>query len=142
GPRGDLGHVHGAARRGRCDVRPDAVGARGGRHGGHRRSVDWQAAVTRARRLRIALYATLACNALWLVLVALVYAAPLPARTTAWSTAVGYGDGRPEHVFLGGEGVWWLPVTLGRVGPAYVAALFALEDKGFYSHTGVDPVAI
>lgn len=104
--------------------------------------MDWQAAVTRARRLRIALYATLACNALWLVLVALVYAVPLPARTTDWSITVEYRDGRPAHVFLSRDEKWRLPVTLDRVDPAYVAALIALEDKRFYSHTGVDPVAI
>ncbi len=35
-----------------------------------------------------------------------------------------------------------MPVSLDRVDPAYVEALIALEDERFFSHPGVDPIAI
>jgi penicillin-binding protein 1C len=104
--------------------------------------VDWQAAVKRARRLRVALIALVACNALWLVLIGAVYAVPLPARTADWSIAVEYRDGHPAHIFLTGDEKWRLPVSLERVDPKFLDALIALEDQRFYSHAGVDPIAI
>ena len=84
----------------------------------------------------------LAANVLWLALVTAVFAVPLPPRTTDFSVAVEYRDGRPAHVFLTDDEKWRLPVTLDRVDPTFLAALVALEDKRFYSHTGVDPIAI
>jgi penicillin-binding protein 1C len=102
--------------------------------------VDRQAAV--ARWLRRGLVAAIAANALWLALIAAVYAVPLPARTADWSVAVEYRDGTPAYVFLTADEKWRLPVELARVDPKLVTALVALEDKRFYSHLGVDPVAI
>ncbi|HEY5951809.1 MAG TPA: penicillin-binding protein 1C [Kofleriaceae bacterium] len=112
--------------------------------------MDRQAAVTRrlsrtprrARWLRRALIAVIAVNALWLVLIGAVFAVPLPARSNDWSVAVEYRDGQPAYIFLTGDEKWRLPVTLDRVDPKYVDALIALEDKRFYSHVGVDPIAI
>ncbi|NVB85797.1 MAG: penicillin-binding protein 1C [Kofleriaceae bacterium] len=83
-----------------------------------------------------------AINVAWLVLVAAVYAVPLPSRDLDWSVSVEYRDGRPAHVFLTSDDKWRLPVSLARVEPKYVEALVALEDKRFYSHAGVDPIAI
>ncbi len=83
-----------------------------------------------------------AINVLWLVLVAAVYAVPLPARELDWSVSVEYRDGQPAHVFLTSDDKWRLPVSLARVDPKYIASLVALEDKRFYSHHGVDPIAI
>jgi penicillin-binding protein 1C len=95
-----------------------------------------------ARWLRRALIATIAINSLWLVLIGAVYAVPLPKRTSDWSITVEYRDGQPAYVFLTTDEKWRLPVTLERVDPKYVDALIALEDKRFYSHVGVDPIAI
>ena len=96
----------------------------------------------KARWLRRGLIAIITINALWLVLIGAVFAVPLPARTSDWSVAVEYRDGRPAYIFLTTDEKWRLPVTLERVDPKYVAALIALEDKRFYSHVGVDPIAI
>ncbi|HEU4611548.1 MAG TPA: transglycosylase domain-containing protein, partial [Kofleriaceae bacterium] len=104
--------------------------------------MDRQAALKRARRLRVAFVAIIAANALWLALIAAVFAVPLPARPADWSVTVEYRDGQPAYVFLSHDEKWRLPVTLERVDPKYVDALIALEDKRFYSHIGVDPVAI
>lgn len=95
-----------------------------------------------ARWLRRGFLAVIAANALWLALVAAVYALPLPARTTDVSTIVEYRDGEPAYVFLTGDEKWRLPVSLERVDPKFTAALVALEDKRFFAHAGVDPVAI
>ncbi len=40
------------------------------------------------------------------------------------------------------DGRWRLPLTPREVDPAYLAMLFAFEDKRFASHAGVDPLAI
>ena len=92
--------------------------------------------------MRIAFGVVIALNALWLVLLGAVYAVPLPARTNDWSVTVEYRDGTPAHVFLTHDEKWRLPVSLERVDPKFVAALIALEDKRFFSHVGVDPLAI
>jgi penicillin-binding protein 1C len=81
-------------------------------------------------------------NALWLALVIALYAVPLPAHGLGWSVSVEYRDGQPAHVFLSPDEKWRLPVELARVDPALVRALVALEDKRFWSHHGVDPIAI
>jgi penicillin-binding protein 1C len=67
---------------------------------------------------------------------------PLPDRGAGWSAVVEYRDGTPAYVFLAPDDKWRLRVELDRVDPSYVRALVALEDKRFWSHHGVDPVAI
>ncbi|HEX5058606.1 MAG TPA: penicillin-binding protein 1C [Kofleriaceae bacterium] len=99
-------------------------------------------AALKARWLRRGLIAAIALNALWLVLIGAVFAVPLPERSSDWSVAVEYRDGQPAYIFLTHDEKWRLPVTLDRVDPKYTAALIALEDKRFYSHVGVDPIAI
>jgi penicillin-binding protein 1C len=95
-----------------------------------------------ARWLRRGFIAIIALNVAWLVLVAAVYAVPLPARTTDFSVAVEYRDGEPAHIFLTNDEKWRLPVSLERIDPKLVDALIALEDQRFYSHAGVDSIAI
>jgi penicillin-binding protein 1C len=108
--------------------------------------VDWQAPVAVRVRLhrwvRRGLWAVTVLNALWLALVIAIYVVPLPDRRIGWSTSVEYRDGHPAHVFLSADDKWRLPVELERVDPAFVRALVALEDKRFWSHHGVDPIAI
>jgi penicillin-binding protein 1C len=95
-----------------------------------------------AALIRRALRVVLAINLAWLALVAAAYLVPLPARAPGWSTVVEYRDGRPAYVFLSPDDKWRLHVELERVDPAFVRALIALEDKRFYDHHGVDPIAI
>ena len=105
--------------------------------------MDRQAAVTPLRFPRAWKWSArvvVAVNALWLALVAALYLVPLPARAAGWSCVVEYRDGRPAYVFLAPDDKWRLPVD--RIDPAYVRALVALEDKRFWSHHGVDPLAI
>ncbi|HEX3760436.1 MAG TPA: transglycosylase domain-containing protein, partial [Kofleriaceae bacterium] len=95
--------------------------------------------------MRGALVAITAINAALLATLALAFAVPLPERgerSDRWSAAIEYRDGTPAYVFLSSDDKWRLPVALDEVDPAFVAALVALEDKRFWHHAGVDPIAI
>jgi penicillin-binding protein 1C len=67
--------------------------------------------------------------------------APL-GQDLAYSTLVLDREDRLLRAYATAEGRWRLPVKLTDVDPRYVAALIAYEDKRFYSHHGVDPLAI
>ena len=94
------------------------------------------------RLTRQGLLAVTLVNAAVLAALVLALAAPLPARVADWSVAVEYRDGSPAYVFLSRDDKWRLPVALDEVDPALVAALVALEDKRFFRHDGVDPIAV
>ncbi|CAM4059558.1 penicillin-binding protein 1C [Corallococcus sp. ZKHCc1 1396] len=67
---------------------------------------------------------------------------PLPERLSAPpSVVMAYRDGSPAHVFLAPDERWRIPAPKDRVDRAYVRALLALEDKRFFRHPGVDPLA-
>ncbi len=83
----------------------------------------------------IAVAAALLWVGLWL--------APLPARLTAApSPVVAWRDGTVAHVALAPDDRWRLAAELDRVDPDYVEALVRLEDKRFWWHNGVDPLAV
>lgn len=83
-----------------------------------------------------------AINAAFLLLLAALYVVPLPSQGAGWSVVVEYRDGTPAYVFLAPDDKWRLRPEIDRVDPAYVRSLVALEDKRFWSHHGVDPIAI
>ena len=91
---------------------------------------------------RLVTWTVTVVNALFLVLLAAVFIAPLPDRETGWSQVVEYRDGTPAHVFLSPDDKWRLHVDLDAVEPKLIEALVALEDKRFWDHDGVDPIAI
>ncbi|MHB8418588.1 MAG: penicillin-binding protein 1C [Myxococcales bacterium] len=87
--------------------------------------------------------AGIAAGALAALSLALLYAVPLPARlAVAGSTVVQYRDGSTAHVFLSPDQRWRIPVRGAEIDPAYLAALLRLEDKRFWRHPGVDPLAV
>lgn len=98
--------------------------------------------MTTRRWPRWGLSALLVVNALWLVLFLLAYAVPLPERGDQWSQVVEYRDGTPAHVFLASDDKWRLDVALDDVDPKLIESLVALEDKRFWNHDGVDPLAV
>src|SRR3990167_489307 len=51
-------------------------------------------------------------------------------------------DGTPLWRFADAEGVWRYPVTPEQVAPAYLQALLSYEDRWFYQHPGVNPLAL
>lgn len=92
--------------------------------------------------LRTAALPLLIALALGLALDRWVAATTLPSLTLDTSVEVLARDGRLLRAFTVADGRWRLGVTLERVDPKYVALLLAYEDRRFYSHAGVDPVAL
>ena len=66
---------------------------------------------------------------------------PLPSKTNA-SVLVTAHDGRPLRAFASENGVWRYPVKVDEVSPLYLEALIGYEDRYFYYHAGVNPLAI
>ncbi|MBQ7248730.1 MAG: penicillin-binding protein 1C [Deltaproteobacteria bacterium] len=50
--------------------------------------------------------------------------------------------GEPLRFFLAPDGCWRFPVTLEEVTPELLTAIVQLEDRRFYHHPGVDPLAV
>lgn len=93
----------------------------------------------RRRWLTGLVVAILAATAFFVALVTV----ELPARLkTPDSVVVTWRDGSPAHVFLSPDERWRMQVGQDDVAPAYVDALITFEDKRFWSHPGVDPLAI
>lgn len=51
-------------------------------------------------------------------------------------------QGRALRAFPVEDGRWRLPVEVDAVDPAFLAALIEIEDRRFYRHSGVDPLAM
>jgi penicillin-binding protein 1C len=66
---------------------------------------------------------------------------PLGERIT-YSTLVVDRDGKLLRPFITKDGYWRLPLKAGDVDPRFLSMLIAYEDKRFFAHHGVDPVAL
>ncbi len=76
-----------------------------------------------------------------LLLLDLIFALPLPkARDT--SALVVARDGTPLRAFADDDGVWRYPATPESVSPLYLQALLNYEDRWFWKHPGVNPIAL
>jgi penicillin-binding protein 1C len=72
-----------------------------------------------------------------------LYAIPLPARTTPVLSPVVYSaEGLLLRAYLNREQTWRFPVALNTLPGFFVKGLLCLEDKRFFSHPGVDPLAV
>jgi len=85
--------------------------------------------------------AGLAALALAAAVLALDRLCPPPLdRLSDLSATVSDRAGAPLRVFASGAGTWRLPA--GEVAPVYLDILTAYEDRRFFSHGGVDPLAV
>ena len=66
----------------------------------------------------------------------------LPALTPATSAEILATDGSLLRAFTVEDGRWRLKADPARVDPRLIAMLIAYEDKRFYEHHGVDPLAM
>ena len=102
--------------------------------------------MTSARRLKnrnMGLRAAAVLLAGLVLLIALDRLFPPPLeRAGAVSVVVEDRDGRALRAFPVEEGRWRLAADLERIDPAFIDALLAIEDKRFYTHPGVDPLAV
>ena len=81
-----------------------------------------------------------------LLLVGLLWLAdriwPLPMPADDLARVVLAEDGTPLWRFADAEGVWRYPVSPDEVSPLYLQALLTYEDRWFYRHPGVNPLAL
>ncbi len=79
----------------------------------------------------------------FLLFLALDYLFPFPVETLGRDPAVviSASDGKPLRFFLPGDNHWRFPVKLGEISPKLVESVIASEDRWFYSHPGVNPLA-
>jgi penicillin-binding protein 1C len=67
---------------------------------------------------------------------------PLPLPKDDLARVVLAEDGTPLWRFADANGVWRYPVSSAQVSPYYIEALLTYEDRWFYSHPGVNPLAL
>ena len=84
----------------------------------------------------------LALAALLLTLLALDQALPPPIPLAERGSVIVAADGSPLRTYPSADGVWRHPTTPEQVSPHYLQALLGYEDRWFYWHPGVNPVAM
>ena len=75
------------------------------------------------------------------MLLDLAFPLPLPDTRGAGGVVVAR-DGTPLRAFADRGGVWRHPTTPEQVSPLYLQALIGYEDRWFWSHPGINPVAL
>ena len=76
-----------------------------------------------------------------LLLLDLLFPLPVPTGRDS-SVVVAARDGSPLRAFADTQGIWRYPTTLEQVSPLYVQALLGYEDRWFWRHPGINPVAL
>lgn len=74
------------------------------------------------------------------LLLDLVFPPPIPPSDRG--AVVVARDGTPLRTYTSADGMWRQPVTPEQVSPLYLQALLGYEDRWFYWHPGVNPVAL
>ncbi len=87
---------------------------------------------------------SLSLSCLWRLVAGSSSLGPLPLREARQvSQTVVDRNGKLLRAYAMADGRWRLPVDAkANVDPTYLKLLFAYEDKRFYSHDGVDPLAM
>ena len=67
---------------------------------------------------------------------------PLPLPRDDQARVVLAEDGTPLWRFADANGVWRYPVQVSKVSPLYLDALLTYEDRWFFQHPGVNPLAL
>ena len=98
-----------------------------------------------SRRLTYAAVGALWCTAIVagaLVGLADTFGPPPLGKNLTYSKTVLGSDGELLRAYLAPDGRWRLPASRTDVDPRFLEALLAYEDKRFYDHRGVDPLAM
>ncbi|MCS6899866.1 MAG: penicillin-binding protein 1C, partial [Myxococcales bacterium] len=99
-----------------------------------------------SRRRRLLLLGAVILLGPWVGLVLLAAFTPLPPQLREdmllGSTRILDRDGRLLRHARAGDGTWMQRASLEELGPQVPAALLAAEDRRFFWHPGIDPLAI
>ncbi len=82
---------------------------------------------------------------LFVVFIVLDWLMPLPIEDfnkRNFAQVVVDKEGQPLRAFPDSQGVWRYPVKLSEVSPLYLEALINYEDRYYYQHFGVNPLAV
>ena len=82
---------------------------------------------------------------LFITFIILDWLIPLPIddfKQRSFAQVVVDKDGLPLRAFPDSQGVWRYPVELSAVSPLYLQALINYEDRYYYQHFGVNPLAV
>lgn len=82
---------------------------------------------------------------LFVCFIALDWLIPLPMddfEKRSFAQVVVDRNGQPLRAFPDAQGVWRYPVELTEISPLYLEALINYEDRYFYQHFGVNPLAV
>lgn len=66
----------------------------------------------------------------------------VPNQQQLYAQVVTARDGRPLRAFADKEGVWRYQISSQQVSPLYIEALLTYEDRWFYQHPGINPLAL
>ena len=89
--------------------------------------------------LQVALAALLLLTAA--MLLDLAFPLPLPKQREAGAVVLAR-DATPLRAFADRGGIWRYPVTAEQVSPLYLDALLNYEDRWFWRHGGINPIAL
>ncbi|MCJ8272175.1 MAG: transglycosylase domain-containing protein, partial [Psychrosphaera sp.] len=92
------------------------------------------------KKLGLVLIITLAC--LWTMNQFFPLNLPGAAGHQHYARIVVDESGRPLRAFADSNGVWRYQVALDEVSPLYIEALLNYEDRWFWSHPGINPIAL
>ncbi len=84
---------------------------------------------------------TVVATMLLAVILDRLFPLPLPSERDG-SSVVLARDGTPLRAFPDADGLWRYPVTPDAVSPLYLEALLTYEDRWFYRHPGINPLAL
>lgn len=101
----------------------------------------WRAGKRRSRQVGRVLRFGTAALLLAVLGLDLAFPPPLPEQRDT-STLVVARDGSPLRAFADAHGVWRYPASMEAVSPLYLQALLAYEDRWFWRHPGINPVAL
>ncbi|NEX60666.1 penicillin-binding protein 1C [Noviherbaspirillum sp. 17J57-3] len=79
---------------------------------------------------------------LGLLLLDRLFPLPAPGRDSPYALVVEARDGTPLRAFPDKDHIWRHPVRLEEVSPLYLEALTRYEDRAFWWHPGVNPLAL
>lgn len=88
------------------------------------------------------LWAVVAVTLVTLMVLDQLFPLPAPGRDSPYALVVVARDGTPLRAFPDKDHVWRHPVSFNEVSPLYLDALIAYEDRAFWWHSGINPLAL